>query len=435
MVVVNPTRLLVLAGNLVLLDAAVDKPCPGQVNIRGFGLASLVPTGWRTLDDFVSVDVPSEREVMPKLGSRAYFSEDCTGTYNSSQYLAFNLLGKTVTYTTDISTLGCGCNAAFYFTPMRHNTRPSECHDYYCDANNVCGESCAELDIQEGNQYSWHSTLHAQTDPAGLGRGYGGGGPGWSGPRQWSFEEYGPGAGCIDTMRPFQVTAMFPADEDCKLTGVQVTLSQAGHVCQLRLDLDSYSRIAELSETLSAGMTPIVSYWSSDDLQWMDGVGMDGKGPCQVDNGTLCGASASFSDFSIEDIDGSLCKVSLTSQTPAKRTEQFHSSSALPVQAQAASTTSGYSLIEDQLQGPSAISPIVLALIGFFAGATATIVVLALISLVRNRRVKRKNRAAPAQEAACEPRFARPASCNNLLPVTSMEEVQEQQETPPEVQR
>ena len=30
--------------------------------------------------------------------------------------------------------------------------------------------------------FSWHSTLHTRKDHSGLGKGYGGGGAGWSGP-------------------------------------------------------------------------------------------------------------------------------------------------------------------------------------------------------------------------------------------------------------
>jgi len=269
-----------------------------------------------------------------------------------------------------------------------------------------------------------------------LGKGYGGGGAGWSGPRQWSFEEYGPGAGCIDTTKPFQVSTTFPADKDCKLTGIRVTLSQADHACQLHLDLETYYGMAELSEALNAGMTPIVSYWSSDDMLWMDGMGSDGKGPCNADNATLCGASASFSDFAIEDIDGSLCKASLTSQKPAKRRiELLHTSSVEPVHAQAASTTAGEIFIEDQPQGQTGVSSFALALIGFLAGATATIVVLAVISFAHNRKKKRVKTVAPAQDAAAMPRFARPASSNHLLTITAIEEVQEQQETQREVQQ
>merc|ERR1740123_588809 len=205
-------------------------------------------------------------------------------------------------YTTDLSGAGCGCNAALYLTSMGQNTNKSECHDHYCDANNVCGESCAEIDIQEGNQYEWHSTLHGQADPGGLGLGYGGGGDGWSGPRQWSNEKYGPGAVCIDTSRPFQVAASFPADASCKLTAMQVVLTQValgGRTCELPLRVGHYDAMDELSRALAAGMTPIVSYWSSKDMLWMDGRGQDGRGPCKEDTPSECGDTARFSNFSV----------------------------------------------------------------------------------------------------------------------------------------
>jgi len=75
-----------------------------------------------------------------------------------------------------MSGLGCGRDAALYLTSTSQSSQPSECSDFYCDANNVCGQSCVGIDIQEGNKCSWHSTLHGKADPGGLGTGIGGGG-------------------------------------------------------------------------------------------------------------------------------------------------------------------------------------------------------------------------------------------------------------------
>jgi len=263
--------------------------------------------------------VDSSGRVVPHMNGRAYFANECRpGVYDHTQYLAFNLLGKTVRYTTDISGLACGCNAAFYLTSMRRNSHASQCSDYYCDANNVCGESCAEIDLQEANMHSWHSTLHTRTDHSGLGAGYGGGGAGWSGPRDWTSAEYGPGARCIDTSRPFDVAVSFPADAGCQLTGMQVTLSQKGHDCPLSVNIGNYNGMSELSAALGAGMTPIVSYWSAADMLWMDGQGQDMKGACAVDTPGACASATVFSDFSIEAIRGSPCNAKLTDQLPAQ---------------------------------------------------------------------------------------------------------------------
>jgi len=303
---------------LTLADAFAE--CPGNLNLEGFGLTSIVPTGWAKPDAFVGLQVSSTGdELAPALGSRAYFAQSCeAGVYDHTKYLALNLLGKRMRYTTDMSDLGCGCNAAFYLTSMHQNNQPSECSDYYCDANNVCGQSCAEIDIQEGNKFSWHSTLHGKVDHNGLGKGIGGGGAGWSGPRDWSTAEYGPGGSCIDTSKPFQVEVAFPADANCQLVGMEVTLSQVARSdCELKLSIDNYAEMPEMSMALAAGMTPIVSYWNSADMLWMDGKGADGQGPCAADRPHDCPKRAKFSNFSVAAIQGDSCKAKLTDQKPA----------------------------------------------------------------------------------------------------------------------
>jgi hypothetical protein len=279
--------------------------CPGKFKFEGAGTLELVPTGWhdeKAGGNSQAVEVDKDGKHIIKMDGRAYFAETCTaGNYNNEQYQALNLLGKTMRYTTDFSGAGCGCNAAMYLVSMRQNTRPSECYDYYCDANNVCGESCHEIDIQEGNIYSWHSTLHTKSDAGGFGKGYGGG-DGWDGPRDFEGSEYGPQGSCIDTSKPFQVAVSFPVDEDRKLQAMVVVLSQTGHDCQLTMNLDEYEGMGELSGALEAGMTPVVSYWNSPDMLWMDGKGDDGKGPCAVDDVKACPAQVKFYDWVLEDI-------------------------------------------------------------------------------------------------------------------------------------
>jgi len=282
--------------------SASRSTCPGEFSVRGYGSVSLVPTGWKTTKG-PKETVVHGTQIVPHMDSRAYFADHCTpGAYDRHQYMASDLRGKKIKYTVDLSGAGCGCNAAFYLTSMRQNERPSECHDYYCDANNVCGESCTEIDIQEANQYAWHSTLHASTDHSGEGAGYGGGKKGWNGPRDWTAAQYGPGAKCIDTKAPFEVVVSFPVDFEGSLLAMEVTLSQKGHSCPLSVKLDKYKGMQELSSALEAGMTPIVSYWSDDDMLWLDGKGADGKGSCARDHAAACGDSVSFSGFSIESL-------------------------------------------------------------------------------------------------------------------------------------
>lgn len=90
----------------------------------------------------------------------------------------------------------------------------------------------------------------------------------------------------------------------------EVELSQEGKHCPLRANITSYlwgwpppqkNGWAELTETLKAGMTPVMSYWKSDAMLWMDGLGADGRGPCVQDNPDECPAYVRFYNFSIED--------------------------------------------------------------------------------------------------------------------------------------
>jgi hypothetical protein len=65
-----------------------------------------------------------------------------------------------------------GCNAAFYMVSMpgyNQNQQPdkSQGGDYYCDANQVGGVWCPEMDIMEANTYAWHMTPHTCDSPSG----------------------------------------------------------------------------------------------------------------------------------------------------------------------------------------------------------------------------------------------------------------------------
>uniref|UniRef100_A0A7S4WC09 Uncharacterized protein n=1 Tax=Alexandrium monilatum TaxID=311494 RepID=A0A7S4WC09_9DINO len=97
--------------------------CPGRFLLEGLGNVSLVPAGWGA-----EVAPPPELQeggvIRARMGSRSYFAATCTaGRYDNEQYLALDMRGKTLTYTTDLSKAGCGCNAALYLTSMRRRPR------------------------------------------------------------------------------------------------------------------------------------------------------------------------------------------------------------------------------------------------------------------------------------------------------------------------
>lgn len=154
----------------------------------------------------------------------------------------------------------------------------------------------------EANKRAWHSTLHGPTDHSGMGKGYGGG-SGWNGPRDFTSQQFGPGASCIDTSQPFDVAVSFPINDQKQLQAMKVTLSQTGKSCPLTMTLDSYAQMGEIHKAVENGMTIVISYWKSDDMLWMDGKGSDNMGPCAVD-ADRCGDSVKFYNFKLEAMPG-----------------------------------------------------------------------------------------------------------------------------------
>jgi len=285
-----------------------NRVCPPKLKFGGskaFSEFSLIPTGWNTASGGERVIVSDNRtKVAPRLGSRAYFGDSCTaGQYSNEDYLALKLLNKKITYTVSMKDVGCGCNLAFYLVEMKPNTDKSSCGDYYCDANSVCGVACSEIDIMEANGHSFHATLHTKSDHEGMAGGFGGG-DGWNGPRDWTKEQYAPGGNCIDTNKPFEVAVSFPTDKG-ELVAMEVVLTQQRPEgpCFVKTHLSEYAGMPALTESLARGMTPVVSYWSSDKMLWLDGAGADHKGECWKDD-QVCPNTAELSDFRVEWLKG-----------------------------------------------------------------------------------------------------------------------------------
>lgn len=289
---------LALSATQAAADGAIET-CPGAIDIAGYGNASIVAAEWNTPSVSAAPVHAWGGSVVPEMWGRAYLADDCTsGEFNHTEYLALPLLGRRLTYTTDLSQAGCGCNGALYLVSMQQNPKESGCFDYYCDANSVCDVRCVEIDIQEANRYAWHSTLHTAEDGVGVSAGYGGGAVGIS------AEDYGPGGRCVDTSRPFQVSVAFPVNATGWLSGMEVTLSQVGTPCTAGVLLGSYSEDPEfevLTRALAEGMTPVMSYWKSTDMLWLDGRGPNGDGPCEEDT-ALCGAAPQFYNFRVDDL-------------------------------------------------------------------------------------------------------------------------------------
>lgn len=140
-----------------------------------------------------------------KGNTRAFLVQDVSKSdWWGMKWVKFNLLGKTLTYTVDLSKVGCGTVATFYFVSINDPSASSN----YCDA----AQGCFELDIMEGNRMAFHSSLHTQLGGtfdgacnlngclSNLGRFP------YSREGKRANESYGPNA-FINTLEPFQVFA------------------------------------------------------------------------------------------------------------------------------------------------------------------------------------------------------------------------------------
>ena len=113
--------------------------------------------------------------------------------------------------------VGCACNLAFYLTSapaLDDRGEPSEgtCPDtarFYCDANQVCGGWCPEIDLMEANNMAMQATPHKCDDPDAKGHYSACDKDGCGANTKYYLPAYGPNSKIIDTLRPFTVHTTF----------------------------------------------------------------------------------------------------------------------------------------------------------------------------------------------------------------------------------
>ena len=235
-------------------------------------------------------------------GARVYLADRCTeGRYNPRDYAHLHLLNRTLSFTVDLSApVACGCNAAFYLGELYSNNEPGACDgDYYCDAASVCGVKCFEYDLMEANQQTFQSTFHLSTDH--------GGGVAWGLSKQAassiSARDYGPNGAVVSTAHPFRVHTFFQPDASGhQLSAVETTLQGHRGSISFRHDWERReSFFAAANRPIDVvGLTPVLSYWSSDKLGgWFDGSTcylVSEKGEYSQDN---CADAVTFSDIGL----------------------------------------------------------------------------------------------------------------------------------------
>jgi len=206
--------------------------------------------------------------------ARVYLAENCDSKFKPTTFFKFMLMDKTISYTADLSGVECGCNAALYLVSMpaysQSSPDPTRCGDYYCDANQVCGVYCPEIDLFEANNRNIHITPHTCNNPIGhFYPGCDGGGYVQSA-YQTNPSSFGPGPNyIINTQMPFQLSHTFES-KNGYLNKMISVFSQAGKNFTLIHDKESY--LKELTGAVKNGMVVAISLWGDGggEMSWLD---------------------------------------------------------------------------------------------------------------------------------------------------------------------
>lgn len=191
------------------------------------------------------------------------------------------LLGKRMTFTVDLTGVGCACNLALYLiqSPARFDHHFSIGEDrgdqppYYCDANQVGGQWCPELDIMEANTHAFQATPHKcdQQKPGGEYESCDRGGTCYENTRDHP-DAYGPGDDyIIDTTKPFDVSTDF-VETFGVFTSFIVTLKQGSRAVVLDHSNCNADYLARMTDAMASGMSLRITYWGNEaeTMAWMD---------------------------------------------------------------------------------------------------------------------------------------------------------------------
>ena len=232
-------------------------------------------------------------------GGRVYLGNSNSGKLDINSFYMMPLLGKKLTYDVDMSAVGCNCNGAMYVVSMpaynsAQQPEPGKDGEYYCDANQVGGTYCPEMDIMEANKFAMASTAHtcqyhaphyySTCDRGGCGTNV----------LDADYSGYGPGKR-IDTNRPFTFSVSFYTGGKGRLARVSNEFSQGSQT--LKFDACNPDYLQWMGMSLP-GIVPTMSLWGTGEggMSWLDGKS-GCHGACD-----LSSSRVTFSNFKLDDL-------------------------------------------------------------------------------------------------------------------------------------
>ncbi|XP_064398399.1 uncharacterized protein LOC135345011 [Halichondria panicea] len=256
-----------------------------------------------TDNDMNNVKV-SNRTITLVAGGRVYIGNSASDKLDTASYYDFDLQdttsqGKRLTFNVDMSEVGCSCNGALYLVSMpaynsAQQPEPGKDGSYYCDANQVGGTYCPEMDVMEANKYAMASTAHtcnyvaphyySTCDRGGCGTNV----------LDDHKDEFGPGKK-IDTNKPFTVSVTFMKGGDNKLSSIENKFEQGGQSITFNACNSDYLQWMGYS---LPGIVMTMSLWGTPagGMSWLDG-----KSGCQG-GCNLPGSRVSFSNIRIDNV-------------------------------------------------------------------------------------------------------------------------------------
>ena len=278
---------------------------PVEINTGGSEFSGFVAENYGGSSESKRTMMAGATDVLHVTGNnKLYLVEDWLNLmgWDKVSYQKLFLLGSTLSFTVDLSGVGCDCNAAVYLVQM---DTPGQNTANYCDIQGGDYPRCTEIDLLEGNTHAMATTLHTREGTGADGTCNQDGCVHNLGKRpktpsgEFTSELYGPGANFrhvfpkINTRRPFGVRATFAHSGE-----MTVELEQEGH--SLRVYDTAIAGNPEPSgvppyafdltaEALRGGMVLVVSLWSAPDdgLAWLQGPSAQCGAPCDLDEATF----------------------------------------------------------------------------------------------------------------------------------------------------